>query len=784
MKRFLVYVIGIFLLGTILSCDNKAKKKISTVNKAKIVFLIGDVKVKKTGSWAVVKEKIELTEGNEIKTGPSSQCNIVIGKDSFVTVKEKSHLILATLFRDVTGIENNALELKVGKTVLNPKKLLKGDSFKVKTPTAIAAVRGTQFVVESQPRGKMKVAVIEGKVELKRRIPALEKMKKEVLSDYEALKNLKEKADQEVLIVDKDQSAFINNKVAEEENRVVEEAINKHVAEAVSDSRGAGKEDVNEKKSAAVRKDLSDRSLKKIFSGLNIMKKKKSELKEIEVSENVVIEDKNDIKELNDFINRVKEKADKDGIEEKVTELTIISPEEKSRIYVNSKYLGDGRIVLNPVPGAELKIKIVTGKYEDFFSEIILKEGEKRSVRAKLLKRPKLRIVTPVKYSRIYINSEYAGRGKAVYFPRANTPVDIEIVTRGFKKYKSEVVLKPGEERDLKAELEKVEKLERVKWREKLGSSLAIKPVYYKNRLIVVTNDGYLIAMNKDGKRIWRINFKRRIESTPVIYKNNLYVVSNNGNFYSIKLRNGKRNWKRKIYGSLLFGSKPVIAYGNIFLATSYGRVYNFSLDGTVLWQKDIASGIYSTPVVKDDKIFMGVEDHNIYALSVKDGSVLWKYTVDSRMVSSSPVISGSTLFIGCYSGTFYAIDLNSGKEKWSYKTGDSIFSSPVVKNNSVIFGSNDGYLYSLSAGNGALLWKFRTGKKIQSKPSVKGNTIYITSGKKIFAINLRSGRKQWQHRFDDKVRTSATVVGNDIYLGLDSGEITSVRDSLKNIYK
>ncbi len=269
-----------------------------------------------------------------------------------------------------------------------------------------------------------------------------------------------------------------------------------------------------------------------------------------------------------------------------------------------------------------------------------------------------------------------------------------------------------------------------------------------------------------------------------MIKAGNIYVVTNSGDFYSLKVRNGHRNWKKKVYGALLFGSKPLIVGKRIFLGTSYGRIYAFTTEGKELWMKDINNGIYSSPAFAGGKIFFGAEDRKIYALSASDGSIEWKFKTDSRMVSSSPVIHGKTLYIGCYSGTFFAIDTGKGKERWNYKTGDSVFSSPVVYGESVIFGSNDGYLYRLSLSKGSLVWKFNTGSKITSRPSLKENRVYITSGKKIFALNSANGRQVWQHGFARDVKTSATVVGNDIYLGLDKGELTSVRDSLKEMSK
>ncbi len=791
MKRIIYLTVLLIPVLSFINCNNKEKIEAAKKNSAKIMFALGDVKVKTGETWSNALVKMKLTEGNEIKTGPGSQCNIVVGRESYISVKEKSHLVLATLFKDVSGMESSSVELKIGKSVLNPKKLLKGESFSVKTPTAIAAVRGTEFIIESQPEGKMKVAVVDGKVELKRRIPVLEKVEKEIITESQTLTTLNEKVEEEKIVIDANQSAFINNKVAEEENRVIEEAVTKHLDKVKEEN----KEKKTEKKDVAVTTGIKDKKdktelkrekeINTALKNLNIMKKKKEQVREIVVTKKVVEEDKRDVKELNTFIENLKKQAvTKDKAEEKITELIIKSPVKRSEIIINSRSAGFNEVILYPIPGAKLDIVVSAPKYEKFRESITLSEGEKRVITAKFIKSPVLTVVSPVRNGRIYVNSRYLGRGQVVYYPESGSSVNIEILARGFKKYTSKLTMSPGEERVLRASLEKAKELSRVKWSEKLGSNINIRPVYYGNMVLVGTGDGYLLALDKNGKRIWRANLKRSIESTPVIKSGNIFVATNSGDFYSLKLANGQRNWKKKVYGSLLFGSKPLIVKERIYLGTSYGRIYALTIEGKELWMKDMNNGIYSSLAYAEGKIFFGTEDQRIYALSARDGDLEWKFKTDSRMVSSSPVIKGKTLYIGCYSGAFFAIDTENGKERWNYKTGDSVFSSPVIQGNGVIFGSNDGYLYRLSLSNGSLIWKFNTGSKVTARPAIKNNRIYITSGKKIYAVNSANGKQIWQHRFNRDIKTSATVVGNDIFLSLDKGELTSVRDSLKDVRK
>lgn len=120
---------------------------------------IGEVKITRNGKDLKGDVKFELAEKDVIATG----------KDSFVEVKmaDKSTLRLGGESKIMINIakvdkdkNNTEVELFNGQVRAKVRHLRRAeDSFKVKTPTAVVAVRGTHFVA-----GVQKVWVISGKV--------------------------------------------------------------------------------------------------------------------------------------------------------------------------------------------------------------------------------------------------------------------------------------------------------------------------------------------------------------------------------------------------------------------------------------------------------------------------------------------------------------------------------------------------------------------------------------------------------------------------------------------
>ena len=160
MKSIIVFSAFAFLIT---GC---AKKSVD--EHASITFMMGEV----TKNGSTVRIGQPLAEQDVIETGVNSFCDVRIG-ESLVRIKQSTRMEIATL-RKSSGAENTSIEMITGKMLCKPKKLLKDDSFIVRTPTAIAGVRGTQFTVEADQKGTSRIKVFDGKVKVAMRLKGLD----------------------------------------------------------------------------------------------------------------------------------------------------------------------------------------------------------------------------------------------------------------------------------------------------------------------------------------------------------------------------------------------------------------------------------------------------------------------------------------------------------------------------------------------------------------------------------------------------------------------------------
>jgi len=114
-----------------------------------IDFILGDVFVTADGKdWQDADFDMEIKEGDQIKTGEESRCEIILADGTIVRMDENSIQQLEKVESQDT-VKKKSLFVSAGKVWINTRKILsKGESFRVRTNKAVCAIRGTTFSVD------------------------------------------------------------------------------------------------------------------------------------------------------------------------------------------------------------------------------------------------------------------------------------------------------------------------------------------------------------------------------------------------------------------------------------------------------------------------------------------------------------------------------------------------------------------------------------------------------------------------------------------------------------
>jgi len=132
-----------FALLTVLVLVNAASARAEPA-EAEVLSISGEVNARKAGQtgWSAVSEGTLLSEGDTISTGKGASAELSMAEEDN---------IVASLSGDTTAILRGKtlerVELSIGSIRSLVKKLGKGSSFEVKTPTVIAGARGSGWDV-------------------------------------------------------------------------------------------------------------------------------------------------------------------------------------------------------------------------------------------------------------------------------------------------------------------------------------------------------------------------------------------------------------------------------------------------------------------------------------------------------------------------------------------------------------------------------------------------------------------------------------------------------------
>lgn len=187
--------------------------------------------------------------------------------------------------------------------------------------------------------------------------------------------------------------------------------------------------------------------------------------------------------------------------------------------------------------------------------------------------------------------------------------------------------------------------------------------------------------------------------------------------------------------------------------------------DGSVVWKYKTNGKIVGTAEIAQDVIFFGSDDGTLHAVHVSDGTLAWAKKLGGR-IASKPAYLDDQLFVLSGEGTLHKFNSRDGTQIWTFKTEgpeerfkrntpsgeefediwDYYLSSPAIHEGMVLFGSSDHHIYAVDAETGELIWKFKTGNVVHSDPIVDEGIVYTGSFDGfMYALDTEDGSLIWK---------------------------------------
>jgi hypothetical protein len=148
-------------------------------------FYTNDVVIKRADSTITPTIGMEIQDNDTVIVNDSSRAEVLYADSSTLYIDENSRIATA-------GLEKRSVFISVGRVWAKIRKLVKGESFEVKSPLSVSGVMGTEFEV-SYINDESLVKVVDGKVKTKN-----EQTGKEVILERERMAKIRRNREIEV----------------------------------------------------------------------------------------------------------------------------------------------------------------------------------------------------------------------------------------------------------------------------------------------------------------------------------------------------------------------------------------------------------------------------------------------------------------------------------------------------------------------------------------------------------------------------------------------------------
>jgi outer membrane protein assembly factor BamB len=148
--------------------------------------------------------------------------------------------------------------------------------------------------------------------------------------------------------------------------------------------------------------------------------------------------------------------------------------------------------------------------------------------------------------------------------------------------------------------------------------------------------------------------------------------------------------------------------------------------DGAVIWRRPLGASTRFPPVTDGARAVAALTDGRVVALSLSNGEMLWQRALPGTL--SQPTMTADRVFVGSDTNDFFALSADSGEIRWRWRAGGDVIGAVTDAEGRVFFASLDNLLRGLNEGNGNQRWRKEIPSRPASPPLIAGDVVLISS--------------------------------------------------------
>lgn len=266
-----------------------------------------------------------------------------------------------------------------------------------------------------------------------------------------------------------------------------------------------------------------------------------------------------------------------------------------------------------------------------------------------------------------------------------------------------------------------------VLWTYETDGAIIGAPTYDNGKLYFGSVNGYFFCLDESNpqKYFWRYITYSKIYVAPLVIGNIVYFAADNGLVYAFDKITGKEIWNTPFKANNKINSAISGDDTSIFFISQDGNLYAVHpLTGALLWKKIVGPNVKSTPVIKENYVYVLNNMGQLLAINRTTRNLDWYYSLNQD-TNTTPAVSGDLAIIIGKNGKIACIDLKTGKARWEKNLSGNFDTSPIVTDKYIFIGDSASTLYMLSIENGSTSWFEKFEKGFYNDFSIQDNRLY-----------------------------------------------------------
>ena len=200
----------------------------------------------------------------------------------------------------------------------------------------------------------------------------------------------------------------------------------------------------------------------------------------------------------------------------------------------------------------------------------------------------------------------------------------------------------------------------------------------------------------------------------------------------------------------------PVVGAGHVFAVSASGEVSAIEIEtGNLSWrvsiedfEDDVIPGIAGGLAISGSTVFVHGGGHNLAALSVEDGSIIWSQRFQLPLRGGPTIYATKALAVTDIDANLFMLRIDNGSVLWDragLPSGTIVYGapSPAIYDNQIAVAAHGGELSLLDADNGDVIWSdnlatFNPRTPLQGLGDIRAHPVH--DGGLVFAVS-QSGR-------------------------------------------